>query len=367
MKTTFKREEFFNLCWEKSISWFRKNYIITYQEFKNICSKYQIPLPPNGYWMKKKHGKYIPKPKLPNSGETGKIKLLLRTQENLAKFKSVDKLKTLANDAESYDLIVPKKLPKNPDIIIQEMLSNNPKKHPVENNIRDYTKRYNYGRIWVSASERPYKRALCFLNTFVKVMKARGYYFLFCYERAYIVIEGIEIAIGMRERSLRVYETEKSGYRSSKLVPIGLLSFITGEYSRKKEWQETKSKSLAEKLPLIIDYLEDMAKEERTWKVENDKRLKEQAIEKKKQEESEKLQKEEIEKLRFIKQKSDLWHEANKLRAFLKMCDRNKNLTKEMKELVLFGYQKVNWLDPLVKSNDETFENLNPYKILKNL
>jgi len=113
--------------------------------------------------------------------------------------------------------------------------------------------------------------------------------------------------------------------------------------------------------------LEDMAKEERTWKVENDKRLKEQAIEKKKQEESEKLQKEEIEKLRFIKQKSDLWHEANKLRAFLKMCDRNKNLTKEMKELVLFGYQKVNWLDPLVTSNDETFENLNPYKILKNL
>jgi len=49
------------------------------------------------------------------------------------------------------------------------------------------------------------------------------------------------------------------------------------------------------------------------------------------------------------------------------MCDRNKNLTKEMKELVLFGYQKVNWLDPLVTSNDETFENLNPYKILKNL
>ena len=95
-------------------------------------------------------------------------------------------------------------------------------------------------------------------------MKARGHYFLFCYERAYIVIEGIEIAIGMRERSKRVYETEKSGYRSSKLVPIGLLSLITGEYSNKKEWQETPTKSLAEKLPLIINYLEKMAKQEGT-------------------------------------------------------------------------------------------------------
>lgn len=100
------------------------------------------------------------------------------------------------------------------------MFSDNPRKHPIVNNIRDYSKRYDYGRIWVSASKKPYKRALCFLDTFIKVMKARGYYFLFCYERAYIVIEGIEITIRMRERSKRVYDIEKSGYRSSKLVSM---------------------------------------------------------------------------------------------------------------------------------------------------
>jgi len=367
MKTTFEREEFFNLCWEKSIAWFCKAYLVSYQEFKSICNEYQIPLPPNGYWMKKKFGKQISKPKLPKTGNTGKIELLLRTEENSKGYKTVAKLKTIGDYLKIDDLEVPKRLPKNPDPIIQEMLSANPKKHPVENNIWDYTKRYNYGRIWVSASEKPYKRALCFLNTFIKVMKARGYYFLFCYERAYIVIEGIEIAIRMRERSKRVYKTEESGYRSSDLEPIGLLSLITGEYSQKKEWQETKPKSLAEKLPLIINYLEEMAKEERKWKTENEKRLKKEAIKKKKQEEIEKLQKEEIEKFRFIKQKSELWHEARKLRAFLNACERNKNLTEEMKELVIFGYEKVDWLDPLVSSDDELFSNLDAYKLLLKL
>lgn len=44
------------------------------------------------------------------------------------------------------------------------MLSANPKKHPVENNIRDNTKRFNYGRIWISSFKRLYKRAFFFLG-----------------------------------------------------------------------------------------------------------------------------------------------------------------------------------------------------------
>lgn len=365
MKTEFEREEFFNLCWEKSIYWFCKNYLITYHEFKSLCKTYEIPLPPNGYWMKRKHGKLLPKPSLPESGETGRIRLLLRTKENQEKLHSVARLNPLDNDQERYDLVVPKRLPKNPDPIIQEMLSDNSKSHPVIDDIRDYTKRYNYGEICVNASEKPYKRALCFLNTFIKVMKARGHYFLFCYERSYVVIQGVEIAIRMRERSKRVYSTENSGYQTSKLEPIGLLTLITGEYSKTKEWQDTPTKPLDKKLPLIINYLEGMATEERRWKVENEKRLKKRAIEKQKQEEREKLQKDEIEKLRLVKQKSDLWHEAQKIRSFLNACDRNDYLTEEMEKLVKFGHQKADFLDPLVTDNDELFDNIDPYKVLK--
>lgn len=367
MKTEFGREEFFDLCWEKSISWFCKNYLVSYHEFKSISTKFKIPLPPNGYWMKKKHGKEIPKPTLPYSGETGNIELLLRTEENLKKSKSIAKLNDNGDEQKRYDLEVPKKLPKNPDPIIQEMISANPKSHPIINNVRDYTKLYNYGKIWVSASKKPYKRALCFLNTFIRVMKSRGHYFLFCYERSYVVIEGVEIAIRMRERSKRVYNSEESGYKTSKLEPIGLLTLITGEYSGKKEWQDTPTKPLGEKLPLIITYLEEMATEERKWKVENEKRLRRQAVEDKKQEERRRLQKEEIEKLHFIKKQSDLWHEAIKLRSFLNACEKNDNLTEEMERLVKFGYKKANFLDPLVKDNDELFEDVDPYKLLQTI
>ncbi|HER39625.1 MAG TPA: hypothetical protein ENO10_00215 [Salinimicrobium catena] len=264
-----------------------------------------------------------------------------------------------------YDFRVPKKLPKNPDPIIQEMLSSNPRRHPVVNNTYDYTKRYDYGRISISASGPAYNRALCFLDTFIKVMKSKGYYFLFCYERSYVVIEGIEIAIRMRERSKRVYSVEKSGYRTSKLEPIGFLSFIAAEYTG-KEWQETSTKTIADRLSGIINCLEESAKEERRWKVENEKRLKKEAIEKRKQEEKENFQKEEIRKLRLIKQKSDLWHEAKNLRSFLSEWERN-DLTEEMKELVMYGYQKADFLDPLVKVKDDLFENIDPYSLLRTL
>lgn len=247
-----------------------------------------------------------------------------------------------------------------------EMLSDNPKTHPVVNNCWDYTKRYNYGRILVNASEKPYKRALCFLNTFITVMKSRGHYFLFCYERSYIVIEGIEMTVRMRERSKRIYKNENSGYRSSTLEPIALLSFLAGEFTE-KEWQETTNKTLAEKLPLIIKYLEDKAKKEREWHRKNEIRLKKQAIEKEKQEEIERLQKEEIAMLCLIKQNSDLWHEANKLRSFLREYEKRVNLSNEIKEQILFGLRKADWLDPLIQKDDELFKDLDPYKLLRTL
>jgi len=60
----------------------------------------------------------------------------MRTEKNLKKAKTPVKLEPIGNyDHNSYDLEVPKKLPKNPDPIILEMLSDNPKKHPIDNNI----------------------------------------------------------------------------------------------------------------------------------------------------------------------------------------------------------------------------------------
>ncbi|WP_026837088.1 hypothetical protein [Gillisia sp. JM1] len=358
MRDKFSREEFFDLCWKKSIVWFCKSYIVSYQEFKSICEKYNIPLPPNGYWMKRKYGKEISKPILPKMSNELDIELLIRTKENSKNSKPAEKFSIINDNHKVSDLEVPKRLPKIPDPIIREMLSDNPKTHPIVNNCWDYTKRYNYGRISVNATGKPYKRALCFLNTFIIVMKSRGHYFLFCYERSYIVIEGVEISIRMRERSKRVYEIEKSGYRSSTLEPIGLLSFLAGEFSG-KEWQETTNKTLAEKLPLIIKYLEGIAKEKREWHMENEIRLKKEAIEKKKQEE--------IAMLSLIKQKSELWHEANKLRTFLIEYKKKVNLSDEIKEQISFGLRKVDWLDPLIQKNDELFKDFDPYKLLRSL
>ena len=38
-----------------------------------------------------------------------------------------------------------------------------------------------------------------------------------------------------------------------------------------------------------------------------------------------------------------------------------------MKRLVEFGYQKADFLDPLVKDSDELFDDIDPYKLLQTL
>jgi len=103
-------------------------------------------------------------------------------------------------------------------------------------------------------------------------------------------------------------------------------------------------------------------------------------IESKKQEEEEKekerLEKErqilidnEISLLQDLRQKSELWHEANKLRKFLyeyeAQLEKDNQLTKENIELLHFGFQKVDLLDPLIQTEDELFSNIDPFKLLK--
>lgn len=118
---------------------------------------------------------------------------------------------------------------------------------------------------------------------------------------------------------------------------------------------------------MMYNYLEVKTKKERQWKVENEKHLRNQAVDKEKREERRRLQKEDIEKLHFIKKQSDLYHEGKKLKSFLNACNMVDNLSDEIKDLVTFGYQKADFLDLLVKGNDELFEDVDPYKLLKTI
>ena len=150
-----------------------------------------------------------------------------------------------------------------------------------------------------------------------------------------------------------------------------MLSIHTGEYYYSKTWNDAKYIKLEDKLSAIIAWLEIEAEAERLRKIESKKREEERLEKERLQKERQKLIDEELEAFKELHQKSELWHEANKLRTYLKEFEKHiettSQLTQENIELLQFGFQKADWMDPLIKSEDELFSEIDPYKLMNSV
>jgi hypothetical protein len=58
-KTSFTKKEFYDLVWATPLSRLSTTYDISDNGLRKICKKYAIPIPPNGYWQKRKHNKPV--------------------------------------------------------------------------------------------------------------------------------------------------------------------------------------------------------------------------------------------------------------------------------------------------------------------
>ncbi|UJH90115.1 hypothetical protein LZ575_14495 [Antarcticibacterium sp. 1MA-6-2] len=366
------RKELYNLVWATSIKQITEDYLVSFQSFKKICRNNRIPLPPNGYWSKKKFGKASPPIPLPKYGTEKENIILYRREDedkrDLGELSDCDKLKLEIENDPKVDLKVSKKLSKKFDPIVKATKFPETVNHPKKGGVWDYTKRYDYGGIGVSVSENLLPKTLRIIDTLVRALKARGHTFSFVYERSYVIINSIEISLSFRERHKRIIYTDDYGHKRSRLDPLGLLILITGEYSSKKEWNETNTISLEKKLSQIIAYLEITAEEELDWKIESAKREKERQEQEKIERQKAEIRNREVKKLKDLIALSRQWHETQKLRKFLSHLEENTDLNSisniEIKELIKFGREKADWLDPTIAKKDEILEGVNPYDFL---
>jgi hypothetical protein len=65
MTTTLRRDELFHLVWSEPIQRLAKRFGLSDRGLGKLCARYDIPVPPRGYWAKKAAGKRVHQPKLP--------------------------------------------------------------------------------------------------------------------------------------------------------------------------------------------------------------------------------------------------------------------------------------------------------------
>lgn len=354
-ENTLTRQELYDLVWKEPMTAVAIRLNIPYSNLRKICSVMNIPIPLNGHWSKLKFGKPVEVIQLPQD-YTGQNEINLTPGEDLITDTNPVKLyKKSAVDLIKEDKTLPLKVPNkltNPDKLVEDA-----HKRLIEYKYKKYNDygmvRSEKGGLQMRVARNNIGRALLFMDTLIKLLKARGHTVINKYDHTCAVIDGEDYEIKLMEKSKKGDPDPKWGsptYQSS-----GIFYFtIEGYYGR--TWTDG-TVPIEEKLAEILAKLEAMAKQRK-----EDRRHQEdyQRV----QDEKERIIRESHE--RIEKEKSDFknlyiqakrWQRAKFMRDYIKAVEEDVNLkngnSNELQNWLKWANEKVDWYDPLINLKDE--------------
>jgi len=185
---------------------------------------------------------------------------------------------------------------------------------------------------------------------------------------SYVKLFGIEVEIHLTEKGEKVKFQGKYG-EDFRYEFTGNFYIQAGPNYHYKKWHDAKKLKLEDMISSIIAWLEIEAENERLWEIKSERLEVERKEEERLEKERQILINNEIIAFKDLYNKSELWHKAQKFRAYLKhfedhLIDQNQ-LTKENIGLLEFGHEKADWMDPLSQVNDSILKDLNPADYIK--
>ena len=355
--TILTRQELYDLVWENPLSKLAKKYNLSDNGLRKVCKKLDIPLPKNGYWQKIQYNKKVTKEKLPvnNTVETS-ITLKFRDNSETIINGEGNELNRLTKELQTVlkdTIVFPEKLTRPHQLIIDAKNDLKTKEPSYQHNIIGLLNTSS-GILNITVAPQSVKRALLFMDVFIKALQKRGHK-ITVKEGTKIVIDNIEMGIGLRERLKRKI-VKGTYYDSTELYPSNVLSLSLYVYPA-KDWTDTNTSKLEDKIPNIIAKLELQAIEEKRkaierelWHIEYERQ--------RKIEEDFKARKEQ-EKIKTKKLFSDAekFDKATIYRNFIVATEQKaiqeNNLTEELKDWIKWANEKADWFDPFTNKEDE--------------
>lgn len=355
-KESLTREELYNMVWETPLIQLAKKYNLSDNGLRKKCKKYNILLPPVGYWSKLKYGKKIKKTPLPKiEQEYNLINLYINEEENEDKKVNVNdysvpfmlRLRQIKKEIETckdLPLEILKKL-NNPDILIKttkEYLNTKKKGssnlHSDRNNILD-----------INVSKENTSRSLLLMDYFIKLVRARGHDIKVQYGRTKVIMFTVEEDVSIREK-INTIELDNYPYRK-KVSTSNLIFRVKPSYH--KTWHDSKSVPLEEKIVSIIAWLEAKAREVKAYWDENDRRRKKDEERKRIEQEIKERKETEIQKFNELLDEAERWHKARFVREYINyLMSNNIQNHDDFKDWIDWAKGKADWYDPLVRKVD---------------
>lgn len=357
------RKELYDLAWSQPASKIIKDFSISNTVFKRLCKENDIPLPENGYWQKLKHNKKVKIVPLPITDKKYPAKFLLGDLQKLSELNQL--IRDIKND-KSLPLKVPENFIKTDEIIVRtkkyysKLISAKNLEQPEEP---------KNGIFWMDVSESLRRRAYLFVDTLIKLVRARGHDLQIVtghkynnYNGTKLVIFGEYYNIRVREPNFRVMEKHPVySWKEAKYYPTGKLS-LKLDSLHDKYWGDTETKLLEDKLPDILAYFELRAKRDIKERISRKKWHEEYKLKQKIEEEQRIRRDKELSDFKAIINQSSRWQKSKYLREYISAVENSAlekgDISKELKTWLSWIKDKADWYDPFVEKEDELFKNV---------
>ena len=328
---TLTRETLYALVWSEPLLQLAKRYGLSDYGMRKLCIGLSVPMPRADYWSKVRTGHWPEKARLP-AGYGGEQAVTLTLAIDLA--------------GGSGWLVTA-----DPLIVAVRNTLHNKEKSRFH---RDLVCSED-GQPDIRVAPGNIDRACRFMDRFFRALRARGHTIEVRQRATYVIVRKQELQVICREKLSRIAVSEPTWFQQTQLCPAGILAFQLVCRFHQKEWTEGKE-SLEDKIPVILDKLEE---ESRRLSEEHEERERRRAV----QEERDRLRKEQ--EKRREKERTDFgrllrvaerWKQAAVLREYLAAVegfDDATGLSPELREWLAWGRAKADWYDPLAGGSDE--------------
>jgi hypothetical protein len=302
MTTTLTREELYALVWSEPIQKIAPRYGLSDRGFGKMCARYEIPVPPRGWWAKKAAGKRLKQPPLPplNDPYLQKIRFDKTPREIAANQPApeVHPLIAFEQDAPNRISVPTEGELTNPLVLKTQRLLNRAKRDA------DGLIAAPAAALHIHASRALHERSLRIMQALLAAFEARGFAVTQTAEGARVNILEESLGFGIEEGTKKVEHattfTEQKlidrgmGWQVPKhdTVPNGMLTFvITNVSALRQRWSEAPTRPLEGSLNKFIIGLVRAALGLKRQRAEAERRERErQEEERKRQEEARRLE-----------------------------------------------------------------------------
>jgi hypothetical protein len=362
-KIKFTRAQLHELVWSESMLALSKKYNISDVGLRKTCLRMNIPIPKAGYWNKIHAGKLVSIEGLPIEcfGEQ-EIILSLRKEGENADLKSP--LIKLQKEIESHLnllLIVPSKLISFDKLIIaarNTLMKQKPSRYGSDKGLV-----YCYrGELNIKGSPRNVERALCFMDAFIKLLRAIGHE-VRVDTKTYAIIENEKTEISLKEKLKKVLIITGTSYlKKVDYSPSGILSLRIREgFDNIIEFKD--GRLLIEKqLAKIIAKMEIKVKERKKRKLEIERYWTKQREKERIRLEIEKRKERELSDFKELIKEALRWSQTKLLRNYIDETEAkalaSDTFSAEFTTWLLWARKKINWYDPHIHEDDELLKDV---------